>query len=170
MFEVRLAQPQDARQLAEFSDRSFRETFESYNTPEDMALYAAETFGEDKQLREILDPSLRVGVAYQGDELIGFYYLRLGKPDPAIEGPRPVELMRLYVDSRWHGKKLAHELLKQAMDWSREQGFATFWLGVWERNWRAQAFYKKWGFSEVGSHVFQLGTDPQRDLVYSLSL
>jgi diamine N-acetyltransferase len=39
------------------------------------------------------------------------------------------------------------------------------WLGVWERNPRAMAFYKKFGFGEVGEHVFPLGTDPQRDVI-----
>jgi ribosomal protein S18 acetylase RimI-like enzyme len=39
------------------------------------------------------------------------------------------------------------------------------WLGVWERNPKAIAFYKKFGFREVGAHVFPLGSDPQRDVV-----
>jgi ribosomal protein S18 acetylase RimI-like enzyme len=39
------------------------------------------------------------------------------------------------------------------------------WLGVWERNPRAIAFYRKFGFREVGTHVFPLGNDPQRDIV-----
>jgi len=170
MLEIRSAQPQHARPLAEFAERSFRETFERDNTAEDMDLYTAETFGEERQLREILDPAMRVVLAFEHGELIGFYYLRDGHPDPAVDGPRPIELLRLYVDSRWHGKQLAHRLLQDAIDWSRQQGFATFWLGVWERNRRAQAFYKKWGFTEVGSHIFQLGKDPQRDLVYSRSI
>ena len=36
-------------------------------------------------------------------------------------------------------------------------------LGVWEHNPRAQAFYRKWGFERVGEHVFQMGDDPQID-------
>ena len=39
------------------------------------------------------------------------------------------------------------------------------WLGVWERNVRAQAFYRKHGFDRVGSKVFVVGSDPQTDLV-----
>jgi ribosomal protein S18 acetylase RimI-like enzyme len=39
------------------------------------------------------------------------------------------------------------------------------WLGVWEYNPRAQRFYEKNGFRIVGKHVFQLGTDPQTDLL-----
>jgi RimJ/RimL family protein N-acetyltransferase len=39
----------------------------------------------------------------------------------------------------------------------------SIWLGVWERNARAVAFYRKVGFLDVGSHVFVLGTDEQTD-------
>ena len=47
----------------------------------------------------------------------------------------------------------------------RQIGGRDFWLGVWERNPRAIAFYGKSGFIEVGSHVFMDGSDAQRDLV-----
>ena len=39
------------------------------------------------------------------------------------------------------------------------------WLAVWERNHRAIAFYRKWGFVEVGNQSFLLGDDLQNDLV-----
>jgi ribosomal protein S18 acetylase RimI-like enzyme len=46
----------------------------------------------------------------------------------------------------------------------------VLWLGVWERNARALAFYSRWGFTEVGEMHFLLGNDPQRDLVLALAL
>ena len=42
------------------------------------------------------------------------------------------------------------------------------WLGVWERNPKAIAFYRKFGFEVIGEHRFVLGRDPQRDLVMAL--
>ena len=48
---------------------------------------------------------------------------------------------------------------------AQELGGQHIWLGVWERNARALAFYRKKGFVEVGSHVFMVGSDPQTDLV-----
>jgi ribosomal protein S18 acetylase RimI-like enzyme len=41
---------------------------------------------------------------------------------------------------------------------------------VWQQNTRAQAFYKRWKFSIVGEHVFQLGDDPQMDWLMERSL
>jgi ribosomal protein S18 acetylase RimI-like enzyme len=48
---------------------------------------------------------------------------------------------------------------------ARSRGAGTLWLGVWERNVRAQGFYRKAGFTVVGSQIFVLGSDAQRDLI-----
>jgi ribosomal protein S18 acetylase RimI-like enzyme len=48
---------------------------------------------------------------------------------------------------------------------AEKRGHDSLWLGVWEHNPKAQAFYRKWGFVEVGTQIFQLGNDPQRDLI-----
>jgi ribosomal protein S18 acetylase RimI-like enzyme len=55
---------------------------------------------------------------------------------------------------------MAHVLAR-----AKAAGAAALWLGVWERNPRALAFYRKWGFDVVGEHTFRLGDDPQRDLI-----
>jgi diamine N-acetyltransferase len=46
----------------------------------------------------------------------------------------------------------------------------TLWLGVWEHNARAIAFYTKCGFIDVGEHAFFVGGDEQTDRVMSRSL
>jgi ribosomal protein S18 acetylase RimI-like enzyme len=48
---------------------------------------------------------------------------------------------------------------------AKEHGHDRVWLGVWELNARAIAFYEKWGFEKFGEHVFMLGTDPQTDFM-----
>ena len=42
-------------------------------------------------------------------------------------------------------------------------GCDVVWLDVWEHNPRAIAFYRKWGFEQVGTQTFQLGEDVQND-------
>jgi ribosomal protein S18 acetylase RimI-like enzyme len=51
------------------------------------------------------------------------------------------------------------------IDEAKHAGHDSVWLGVWERNVRAQAFYRKWNFRTVGEHMFRLGADLQRDLI-----
>jgi ribosomal protein S18 acetylase RimI-like enzyme len=48
---------------------------------------------------------------------------------------------------------------------ARARGAQTLWLGVWERNHRAQRFYAKHGFVDVGSHDFLVGKDRQTDRI-----
>jgi ribosomal protein S18 acetylase RimI-like enzyme len=48
---------------------------------------------------------------------------------------------------------------------ARDLGGRTLWLGVWERNPRAIAFYTKCGFVDVGAHAFFFGTEEQSDRV-----
>jgi RimJ/RimL family protein N-acetyltransferase len=52
----------------------------------------------------------------------------------------------------------------------KSRGTDVAWLGVWERNAKAIAFYKKCGFEGVGDHIFHLGSDPQRDIVMARSI
>ena len=46
----------------------------------------------------------------------------------------------------------------------------ALWLSVWELNPRAQAFYRKMGFADVGSTVFFVGPDRQTDRVMARPL
>jgi ribosomal protein S18 acetylase RimI-like enzyme len=57
-----------------------------------------------------------------------------------------------------------------AVEAARARGARTLWLGVWERNERAIAFYRKSRFADVGTQTFVLGTDRQRDLVLARPL
>lgn len=169
---VRKATIGDAASLSELAARTFRETFESENTPENMSQFLAETYSPEKQAAEINDPNSTILVAesYDGPELIGYAHLMVGQTPPAIAGPRPIELKRLYVDREWHGAKVAQALMDAAISAAKARGARTIWLGVWERNSRAIAFYNKYGFTHEGEHTFVVGTDPQTDLLLSRGL
>jgi ribosomal protein S18 acetylase RimI-like enzyme len=55
--------------------------------------------------------------------------------------------------------------MRSCLTEARSRDKDTIWLGVWERNARAIAFYRRWGFADVGSQSFQLGGDLQSDRV-----
>jgi ribosomal protein S18 acetylase RimI-like enzyme len=95
--------------------------------------------------------------------LAGYAYLAWSRPPAVVTGPTPLELKRVYIDTPWHGRGLAQTLMADVLRRATEYGAKTMWLSVWEHNFRAQAFYKKYGFSRVGEHVFPVGTDPQVD-------
>jgi ribosomal protein S18 acetylase RimI-like enzyme len=74
-------------------------------------------------------------------------------------------LKRFYIDRAWQGTGLAQLLMRATFDAAIASGARTVWLGVWEHNPRAIAFYRKFDFVEVGSHAFMLGRDRQTDLI-----
>jgi diamine N-acetyltransferase len=167
---IRLAEPADAPVLADLAARTFFETYAAQNTAEDMAAYLASSFGEAQQGGQIADPDVRSLLAEVAGEAAGYVQLRRGEPPPCVQGAHAIEVWRFYVDRRWIGRGLAQRLMAAAREEARALGGQTLWLGVWERNPRAIAFYCKCGFVPVGEHLFQFGADAQTDLVMTSPL
>ena len=167
---IRRANPEDAGLLAELGARTFSETFAADNSPEDLAAYVAASFNPARQTAELNDPAITFFVAEVGGLAAGYAQLHAGEPAEGVEGPKPVELVRLYVSGGWLGRGVGEALMRACVDGACQAGHETIWLGVWERNGRAQAFYRKRDFRAVGEHVFQLGSDPQRDILMERAL
>jgi diamine N-acetyltransferase len=168
--EIRMATEADAQLLAELGSSTFEETFSKDNRREDMELYTTKTFSAEKQLKEIIDPNRRIAIAWIGNNAAGFVHLLKGDSDLSVKGANPIEILRLYVSVRWHGQGVGAALMDRSIQIARDEGFQTLWLGVWERNFKAQSFYRKYGFVTVGQHVFRLGTDDQIDLIMSRAI
>jgi ribosomal protein S18 acetylase RimI-like enzyme len=162
---IRRAEPDDAGLLAELGARTFSETFAADNDPEDLAAYLASSFNPARQADELNDPASTFFIAEVGGVAAGYAMLRAGETEKGVGGVKPVELVRLYVSREWLGRGVGEALMRACVDEARRAGYETIWLGVWERNGRAQAFYRKWNFRAVGEHVFQLGSDPQTDIL-----
>lgn len=162
--------PSEASELASFAALTFTETFGADNRPEDLRVHLAASFGIAQQTRELLDPGEVTLLARQGMTLIGFAQVRRKSPPPGITLDRPVELHRFYVARSAHGSGIAQQLMRAVHDTAAQFGARQLWLGVWERNPRAIAFYKKTGFVDVGSTDFHVGADRQTDRVFVASV
>jgi ribosomal protein S18 acetylase RimI-like enzyme len=162
---VRRAELIDAAPLAALAERTFRAAFGSTNTRENMDAHCAGAYGEIIQASEITNPKIETFVFDDGAELVGYMQLRWATAPPCVLASRPAEIQRIYVDQRWHGKGIAQALMSQAFAAAVLGEADQVWLGVWENNPRALAFYQKLGFKKVGYHVFQLGNDPQHDWI-----
>ncbi len=156
--------------LAEFAARTFRETFSAQNTAHDMELFLSRTYGPERQADELRDPAMTTLLAEEAGTLVAFAQLREGPAPPRVPGRRPLEVQRFYVDRPWHGRGLAQALMGRILDHARDRRADVVWLGVWEHNARARAFYGKLGFRDVGSQPFLLGTSHQTDRVMALVL
>lgn len=167
---IRRGTPGDAGLLSELGARTFSETFAVDNTPEDLAAYVEASFSVAQQTAELEDPGSTFLIAEVDGRAAGYAKLHDGAPENGVEGANPVELVRLYVSREWLGRGMGEQLMRACIDEARHAGHETIWLGVWERNERAQAFYRKWNFRTVGEHAFKLGADLQRDLVMERTL
>lgn len=162
---IRYARPDDASQLAWLAEKTFRDTFEAVNTAENMALHCQSSYSEDIQAAEIANPHLTTLLVEAAGNLIAFAQLRWGPAPNCVVATAAGEIQRLYVLQDWHGRGLAQTLMNACLAEMEKQGRNVVWLGVWEHNPRAISFYKKFGFAEVGEHVFPLGDDQQRDII-----
>jgi ribosomal protein S18 acetylase RimI-like enzyme len=165
MTTIRQAGLSDATLLSHFAERTFRDTFGAVNSVEDMALHCRQSYGEEIQAREISSPHLTTLLSEDGGRLVGFAQLRQGGAPSCVVATSPVEIQRLYVIQEYHGRGVSQELMRACLDELGACGADMAWLGVWEQNPRARSFYRKFGFVEVGEHVFRLGHDAQRDIV-----
>jgi ribosomal protein S18 acetylase RimI-like enzyme len=163
--DIRAARESDAASLAQLAESTFREAFSQANAQQNMDAHCTNSFGVARQLEEIRNREMLTLLAEIDSRLIAFGQLRKGVTPRCVQGPLPMEIYRLYVDSPWHGKGVAHQLMSALIDQALEAGAKSLWLGVWEHNPRAIAFYGKFGFRCVGEHTFVLGTDKQRDLI-----
>ena len=172
---IRRALPEDGEALAQLAERTFRDTFGTEENLADMDLYCAKSFSIEIQRREILDENYVTLLAEVDAQLVAFSQVRLQSPKDCVSVAsasvagdlvkEPSELYRLYVAKAWHGRGVAQALMAEVMATVAQAGADCLWLGVWEHNPRAIAFYRKCGFTAVGEHVFQFGNDPQRDLI-----
>jgi GNAT superfamily N-acetyltransferase len=165
-FLIRRATVGDTLRLARLATDLFSQTFGPHNRPEDLATYLGEAFGESQQRNELAAEAMVTWLAEdEAGDAIGYVQLRLGARAASVTAERPAELARIYADRHWHGEGVGGTLLDTCIAAAASWGADVLWLGVWERNPRAIAFYEKHGFRVVGEQSFDLGADRQRDLV-----
>lgn len=164
-FTIRQATVHDAPALAQIAACTFADTFGADNNPEDLADHLRSNYGIAQQSAELRDSEVVTLLAYCELDLAGYAQVRRKGAPNCVCSECPVEIHRFYLTQQAKGSGLAAELMLAVRTAASELGGQDLWLGVWERNPRAIAFYRKNGFVEVGSHVFMVGSDAQRDLV-----
>jgi ribosomal protein S18 acetylase RimI-like enzyme len=167
ILRIRFADANDAETLAKIAWKSFYDAFADHpkNAPEDMKSYMDEAFSVGAMTKDLADPDAVYFVAEIAGEIVGYAKMKQNSREDCVSGERPIELCRLYSLNEYIGKGIGKALMLKCLEFAKEQDHDLMWLGVWEFNFRAQEFYKKFGFEKCGEHIFQLGSDPQTDWV-----
>jgi ribosomal protein S18 acetylase RimI-like enzyme len=167
---IRPATLADAEMLTQLAARTFYDAFAPTNTPENMRAYISTAFTLAQTQAELNDPLSAFLIAESATQPCGYAKLYRGPAPECVTGAKPIELARLYVEQHALGAGVGAALLQACFATAHAEGCETIFLGVWEHNERAKAFYQKWGFRRVGEHIFQMGDDPQLDWWLARSL
>jgi ribosomal protein S18 acetylase RimI-like enzyme len=162
---IRRGEAADAAALAVFGERMFLDTFGPSNDPAHIRAYLDEAFGLTQQSAELADPDTTILLATFDDALVAYAQLRRGPAPACVAHTGAIELQRFYLDRPAHGSGLASTLMDEVRATAAALGAGHLWLGVWENNARAIAFYVKCGYADVGRKTFDVGSDRQVDRV-----
>ncbi|WP_413306157.1 GNAT family N-acetyltransferase [Bacillus sp. 1P10SD] len=167
---IRSCTLEDLHILQEISYETFNETFKHQNSPENMNAYLEKAFNVKKLEKELSNHSSHFFFVYFNNEVAG--YLKVNTNDAQSEdmGDESLEIERIYIKSHFQKHGLGKYLLNQAMELAMECNKKKIWLGVWEKNENAIAFYKKMGFVQTGAHSFYMGDEEQTDFIMTKTL
>lgn len=169
-FLIRTAVARDAEILARLSYQTFVEAFADQNTEENMAQYLSKNCTTPVLTEELKNDYSTFLIAEKDGEAVGFAQLLTIEIPEELKNKRVIEIHRLYVLKKMIGRKIGKALMEECLKRAKQNKFETIWLGVWERNAHAIAFYEKFGFEVFGSHIFEVGWDPQTDLLMKKEL
>lgn len=169
-FSIRYAVSTDNILLAEMGAQTFADSFAMDNTPENINAYLAASFSPEIQARELADAASKFLIIEQNGMAVGYAQLSFGHAPASVPSQKPMEIVRIYARKEWIGKGVGARLMTVCLCEAEAAGCDAVWLGVWEHNPRAIAFYRKWGFEQVGTQTFQLGDDLQTDWVMARPL
>ena len=164
---IREAGPDDASALALVGAATFLETFAGILDGDAIVGHCAAQHTAAAYLAYLEDDGRAwIGEAQPGGAPIGFALV--GKPDLAAAVEGDIELKRIYSVSRFQGTGLGAALMKQGLVAAR--GHRRLLLGVYAQNDRALAFYRKQGFTDLGTRQFNVGGKFYDDLILARPL
>ena len=131
----------------------------------DLQVHMDRHFGVSQQEAELADPNTTTLIIEDDDgNAIGYTLLGVDPVPECVTGPAPLQIRRFYVDQVWKGKGVAQQLMAAVDVEARRRGRETIWLLAWFRNFRAHAFYRKCGFTQVGIAPYLFGNTMEQDV------
>ncbi len=167
---IRRCTLEDLADLQSLAYQTYDETFRPANEPENIDAYLKAAFETSRLEGELLDPNSSFYFLYKDGTLSGYLKLNEKEAQTDFRDEDWLEIERIYVKQEFQGLGLGKLLIAKGLEIAREKEKPAVWLGVWEKNEKAIAFYTRMGFRRVGTHDFYLGSDRQTDYLMKLDL
>lgn len=161
---------EDLHKLQEISYETFDETFKHQNSPENMNAYLEKAFNLKQLEKELANLSSHFYFIYFNNEVAGYVKVNMNDAQSEEMGEELLEIERIYIKSTFQKHGLGKYLLNRAIEIAMEHNKKKIWLGVWEKNENAIAFYKKMEFVQAGAHSFYMGDEEQTDFIMTKTL
>ncbi|MBD7908503.1 GNAT family N-acetyltransferase [Sporosarcina gallistercoris] len=167
---IRKCNLKDVHELQKIAYETFEETFGPQNSPENLKAYLEKSFTVEQLEKEVAEPNSQFFFLYKSGEIAGYLKVNTGGAQTESMGEETLEIERIYVRQAFQKKGLGRYLLEKAIEVARECHKKRIWLGVWEKNENAIAFYRKKGFVQMDAHSFYMGDEEQVDWIMSKTL
>jgi ribosomal protein S18 acetylase RimI-like enzyme len=159
----RTCEPSDLDALRTIAYRTFDDAFRHMNAAANIDAYLDSAFAKARLEEELRTPGSTFLFLYNERTLAGYMKLNEGRAQTHGADPDALEIERIYVLRDFQGLGMGRALIEKADEIARKKKKKFLWLGVWEKNENAIAFYKRMGFRKTGTHPFIMGRDHQTD-------
>ena len=102
---------------------------------------------------------------YFEQDLAGYLKINVNDAQSEQISDDALEVERIYIRTKFKRNGLGKYLITLAEDIAISKNKKVIWLGVWEHNPNAIAFYEKMGFIYTSSHSFFMGDEEQTDYI-----
>ncbi|NEZ89947.1 GNAT family N-acetyltransferase [Weissella paramesenteroides] len=161
----------DINELQKVSVETFYDTFADQNTEKNMQDYLSNSYNFETLTEELKNKnSFFYFVLNDEDNIMGYLKLNINDAQSEDDFENALEIERIYIRKEFQKQGLGKVLYNIALTKATELEKQRIWLGVWEFNQNAKAFYQHLGFEFVGSHIFNMGAEPQTDLIMVKSI
>ncbi|QMV44635.1 GNAT family N-acetyltransferase [Cohnella cholangitidis] len=170
MINIKKCTLEDLHVLQDLSVETFNETFKHQNSSQNMKAYLDKAFNLKQLQTELSNPYSEFLFIFFDTEVAGYLKINTYAAQSENMGTESLEIERIYVRKKYQNNGLGKYLINKAIEIATEKGKKKIWLGVWEKNANAIAFYKKYGFVHVGAHSFYMGDEEQIDFIMTKTL
>lgn len=156
MISIVKATEDDFHLLSEIAKQTFLASHGNCAKPEDVDRYIAEKNNPGIFEKELSDKENIYHLLYYNGRLAGYSKIILNVPYTNSKIGAITKLERLYMLKDFYNLKLGIALFEFNVGLAKQNNQQGIWLYVWIENQRAVNFYKKCGFTIIGSYDFKI--------------
>jgi len=167
---IRNAALDDAVNITVLKQQVWISTYAVEGIRQEFSDYVLSEFTVENERQNLHDLNVQIVVAMQGRHLIGCAEFNLKPSSPNDTMAACPELTVLYVLERFVGRGVGQQLLDSALIELKTMGFGHVWLTVYHENERANCFYNKNGFHQIGEAFFEMDGNQYKNWILKRAL